>query len=173
MNKIKVYDVNAFIEKEYPQYNAFRYEKAAIFEGSRGFVFAEEEAVHQKENLITDSIVIPLCKKPTPGHIAFMASADLTVSFDEIINEAPYQEMDIEDFFKRRNYNPRCQENFATLMKSLRDIGFDLHGYFRDEVVETKNGLKQQISEALNRSEVANNISKGVEKGSETAEPEL
>ena len=150
MKKIKVYDIDAFVRSNYESYAAFRYEKAAIFEGKNGVVFAEHEAVHQRENLITDSVTIPLCHRPPEGHIAIMASTELKVSLDEIIADAPYKEMSIEEFFDRRDYNPRCQSNYATLMKSLRDIQFDLHGYFVDsQSVDEKiqSAVKSRSSE--------------------------
>ena len=132
MKKIKVYDIDALIGELYPDYKAFRYEKATIFEGPQGIVFAEQEAVHVRENLITDSVKIPLCQRPPEGYISLAPTADLTITLDEIVAGAPHEEMTIEEFFVRRDYNPRCQQNYATLMSSLRSIGFDLHGYFAD-----------------------------------------
>lgn len=147
MNKIKVYDINAFIGQYYPEYEAFRYKKAAIFEGPRGVVFAEEEAVHQRENKITDSVVVPLCHKreEKDGHItmAIMASAEMTVSLDEIVAKAPYEEKTMEEFFARRDYNSRCQDNYATLMNSLRDIGFELKGYFEEKTPHTEQLIEK------------------------------
>lgn len=146
MNKIKVYDIDAFIESNYPGYAAFRYKEAAVFEGERGVVFAEEEAVHQRENVLTDSVIVPLCKRPSEGHIAIRATAEMTVSLNEIVSEAPYKVMSMEAFFKRRNYNPRCQDNYAVLMNNLRGIGFDLHGYF-----EERSSLNEQLSCAVEK----------------------
>lgn len=143
MKKIKVYDLDAFVAQEHPEYEPFRYEKAAIFEGPRGVVFAEEEAVHQKENLLTDSVVVPLAKRTDEHHIAIMATAEMRVSLDDIVENAPYEEKTMEEFFARRDYNPRCQDNYATLMNSLRDIGFDLHGYF-----DIKPSIEEQMQEA-------------------------
>lgn len=138
MKKIKVYDIDAFVAQEHPEYEAFRYKKAAIFEGPRGVVFAEEEAVHQKENTLTDSVVVPLAKRTDENHVAIFATADMTVSLDELIEKAPYEEMSMEEFFARRDYNPRCQNNYATLMDSLRKIGFDLNGYFSRDTKEVQ-----------------------------------
>lgn len=148
MNKIKVYDIDGFVGSNFPEYKAFRYEKAAIFVGESGLVFAEHEAVHQKKNLLTDSVVIPLYKRPSPGHIAIIATAELKVSLDEIVASAPYEEKTIEEFFDRRSYNPRCEQNYATLMKSLRDIGFDLHGCF-----DIKSSVEEQIKSAEGKKE--------------------
>ena len=160
MNKIKVYDMDAFLKSKYPEYKPFRFEKVAIFEGLNGLIFAEEEAVHQRANVPTDQVVIPLCKRPSPGHMNIMASAELKISLDEIISEAPYAEKTIEEFFNRRNYNPRCENNYATLMSSLRNIGFDLHGYFKD-----KPSIEEQISAA--EQEQTNVASAAKEKASE------
>lgn len=54
----------------------------------------------------------------------------------------------MEEFFARRNYNPRCQDNYRYLMESLRDIGFDLHGYF---AVEQTKPLAARIQAAESR----------------------
>lgn len=147
MNKIKIYDLNAFIGQHYSEYEAFRYKKAAIFEGPHGVVFSEEEAVHQRANRITDSVVVPLCQKAEEkdGHItmAIRASAEMTVSLDEIVSKAPYEEKTMEEFFARRDYNPRCQDNYAILMNSLRNIGFDLKGYFTEKL-----SLDEQMDKA-------------------------
>ena len=146
MKKIKIYDIDAFLKSNNPEYKPFRYEKAAIFEGQYGFVFAEEEAVHQRVTKISDEVRIPLCKRPSPGHISIMSCGELIVSLDEIVAGAPCDEKTLEEFFHRRNYNPRCQNNYATLMASLRNIGFDLHGYFED-----KPSIEEQIREADDR----------------------
>ncbi len=131
MKKIKVYDIDAFVRNEVgPQYQALFYDKAAIFEGDRGVVFAESEAVHQRKLVLTDSVEVPCCLRPEKGRLAVFATHTLRVSFDELIEKAPHEEMGIEEFFTKRNYNPRCIENYETLMSSLRNIGFDLHGYF-------------------------------------------
>lgn len=158
MVKIKVYDVNEFVKKNYPEYEAFRYEKAAIFEGANGVVFAEREAVHKRENLLTDSVQIPLCKKASEGHIAIMASAELTVSLAELVAGAPCEEMNMEDFFTRRNYNPRCQENYAILLNSLRSIGLDPRSFLDnsheqvsvDAAIDKANELKGNQSMPYN-----------------------
>lgn len=144
MNKIKVFDIDALVAQEYPEYEPFRYKKAAIFEGPRGVVFSEEEAVHQKENALTDAVVVPLAKRTDKNHIAIFATAKMTVSLDEIVAKAPFEEMSMDEFFSRRNYNPRCQDNYETLMKSLRNIGFDLYGFFED-----KPSIETQMKEAF------------------------
>lgn len=149
MKKIKVYDIDAFVAQEYPEYEPFRYKKAAIFEGPRGVVFAEEEAVHQKENALTDSVVVPLAKRTDENHIAIIAIADMTVSLDELVSKAPYEEMSMEEFFARRDYNWRCQDNYALLMDSLRKIGFDLDGYF-----EKKPSVDEQVLVAAEKCSV-------------------
>lgn len=152
MKKIRVYDMDALIQKEHPEYEAFRYKKVAIFEGPRGVILAEHEAAHQRENLITDSVVIPLNKVPPKGHIALMASADLRISLDEIVSKAPYFECSIEEFFDRRNYNPRCQSNYSLLMSNLRNIGFDLHGYFEEPSIEEQIA-NAQVKQSLQSKE--------------------
>lgn len=127
VKKIKVYDMDALFKEA--DMLPFRYNKVAIFEGPKGVIVAEHEAVHMMENLVTDSIVLPATKIPEPGRIPLFPTHEATLQISELMT-APYTEMTIEEFFDRRSYNPRCQDNYASLMGHLREIGFDLHGYF-------------------------------------------
>lgn len=152
VKKIKVYDMDALFKEA--DMAPFRYNKVAIFEGPRGVIVAEHEAVHMRENLVTDSIVLPATKIPEPGHFAILPTHEATLQICELM-EAPYTEMTIEEFFDRRNYNPRCQSNYANLMGHLREIGFDLHGYFPTQ----QTTLDDKIKSAAQRT------------GSKSAEP--
>lgn len=145
VKKIKVYDLDAFLRREL-NLQSFRYEKAAIFEGPHGVVLAEEEAVHKRVNAISDTVKLGANDIAAPGTLWIAPSYEVTATIEEL-KTAPYVEMTMEEFFRRRNYNPRCENNYRALMNSLRDIGFDLHGYFP---VEHKS-LVDQISGAETR----------------------
>lgn len=145
MEKILVYDIDAFVKNETEQkFEAFRYEKAAIFLGSRGVVLAEVEAVHKRGICMTDSIAIPICPIPEEGRMYVASTHELVATFDEIVAKAPCTEMYMEEFFARRDYNPRCQDNYATLMRTLKDIGFDVLPYLREQL---------SVSEQINKAE--------------------
>lgn len=131
LKKIKVYDLNTYFQKEL-EVESFRYEKVAIFEGPKGVVVAEHEAVHMLENALSDTIVLPVNPISEPGRIWLVPTMELRTKIEEL-QDAPFTEMTMDEFFDRRNYNPRCQSNYRTLMNHLRDIGFDLHGYFAPE----------------------------------------
>jgi len=126
---------------------AFRYQQVAIFEGKTGVVVAEHECVHKRVNQLSDTIEIPANKLPDPGHIWIIANYLCTISVDEILR-APYQEMLFTDFFSRRDYNPRCQDNYQTLLRSLQAIEFDLTGY-----LPVKQSLSNQIQAAAQHTE--------------------
>lgn len=134
VKKIKVYDLDAFLRKEL-ELESFRYEKAAIFEGPYGVVLAEHEAVHKRVNAVTDTVQLEANKIAEPGTMWIAPSYVVSATIDEL-KTAPYEEMTMEEFFDRRNYNPRCENNYMYLMESLRGIGFDLHGYFPTEQVK-------------------------------------
>lgn len=144
VKKIKVYDMDALFKEA--DMVPFRFNKLAIFEGKRGVIVAEHEAVHMVENLVTDSVILHANKTPEPGHIPLFPTHQATLQITELM-EAPYTEMTIEEFFDRRNYNPRCQDNYATLMGHLREIGFDLHGYFPTQ----QTTLDDKINSAAQR----------------------
>lgn len=146
MKTLKVYDVDEFFRKE-AKMSAFHYGSAAIIKGPNGVILAEHEAVHQVENLITDSVVIPLAAIPSKGGMAIMATHEATVRLCDIEEKAPYQEMTMEEFFDKRNYNPRCQTNFRILLESMREIGLDPKEYLQEQA-KAKSTLSSQLKEA-------------------------
>ena len=140
-NTIKIYDLDALLFQECGL-KAFRYQKVAVFEGPRGVVVAEEEAVHKRVNVLSDTVTISANLPAAPGTIPILPTHEVTLSVQEI-KDAPFQEMSMSAFFHRRNYNPRCQDNWRTLLSSLCDIGFDLSGYLPD-----RKPLVQTITQA-------------------------
>ena len=132
LNKIKVYDVDALLHEQYNM-EAFRYHKVAVFEGANGVVVAEEEGVHQMvSSLFTEDVEIPANEPAAPGKMWITAEYLMLMTAKEI-QTAPYSEVTMPEFFKRRNYNGRTQDNWKTLRSSLDKIGFDLTGYLPEE----------------------------------------
>lgn len=128
MKKIKIYDVNALLLKE-DNLEAFRYKKVAIFEGTYGIIVAEKEAVHQVENMITDSISIEANTPADEKHIAIMPNRRCFIIIKNILEKAAFEEMEMSQFFSGSMYNSRCRQNWAKLMESLNEIEFDLKEY--------------------------------------------
>ncbi len=139
--KIRVYDLDALLHKECGL-EAFRYQKVAVFEGTNGVVVAEEEAVHKRVNVLSDTVQIEANKPAAPGTVWIMPSYLVTIPVKEIM-DAPFEEMTMSAFFRRRDYNPRCQDNWRTLLSSLSGIGFDVSGYLSD-----RKPLNQTIRQA-------------------------
>ena len=131
LKKIKVYDLNAFFLEEL-NLEAFHYGKAAVFEGTRGVIVAEHEAVHLWEKNLTDKVEIKATDIPEGNHTYGMPNHVVTLSIEEIM-QAPFEEMTMSDFFDRRGYNPRCEQNFSLLMDHLGEIGFEIGDYFRED----------------------------------------
>ncbi len=125
--KLKIYDLDALLRSECKK-EAFRYQKVAIFEGPRGVVVAEQEAVHKKEASLSATIDIEANDPARPGTVWLMPSYIITIAISDV-KEAPFTEMSMESFFSRRDYNPRCQSNWRILLASLDSIGFDLSEY--------------------------------------------
>lgn len=148
MKKIKIYDLAALFEKEGVLFEGeklepYCFKKIAVFEGNRGVIVAEHEAVQLLENTIKDTVMIPANPPSSPGMIWAIAKYEVEVPIEELM-QAPYEEKTMEEFFDRRSYNPRCQQNFAALLKNLDEIEFDLRGYFP----EKHASLKSQICSA-------------------------
>lgn len=131
LKKLKIYDLDAFLRAECGL-EAFRYQKVAIFEGERGVVVAEHEAVHKLEESLSSVIEIGANKPARPGTIWILPTYTVSVSIAEI-KTAPYEEMTMDTFFDRRTYNIRCMDNWSTLLRSLSDIGFDLSSYLPEK----------------------------------------
>ena len=132
MKKLKIYNVNELLLKE-NGIEAFRYKKVAIFESRHGIVIADEEAVHKCENLVTDSIAIEANTPAGENRVTVMPNRICFVIIKEILEKARYEEMTIEEFYNRKEYNSRFQRNWAILMDSLKNIEFDLNEYFKEE----------------------------------------
>ncbi len=141
VKRLHIYDLDALLHEKC-DLEAFRYKKVAVFEGKKGVVIAEEEAVHKKASSLSDCVFIPANKPARPGTVRAAASYDVILTVSEIM-AAPSEEMTMDTFFSRRNYNPRCQDNWRTLLSSLSDIGFDLNGFLPE-----KPSLKQMITSA-------------------------
>ena len=139
--KLKIYDLDALLRAECSK-QAFRYRKVAVFEGKKGVVVAEEEAVHQKGEDLSSTIDIEANNIARPGKAWIMPSYIVSVQISDV-KEAPFTEMTMEEFFKRRDYNPRCQSNWRELLTSLDAIGFDLQKYLPE-----RQRLDQKIRSA-------------------------
>ena len=142
--KLKIYDLNALLKDEC-NLEPMRYQKVAVFEGKTGILVAEEEAVYQAVCQLSDSICIGANKPARPGKAWVLPAFEVTLPI-AIVKTAPYTEMTMESFFTRRDYNPRCQENWKTLLSALSDIGFDLDGYLPE-----KGALHEKIADAKTR----------------------
>lgn len=139
--KLKIYDLDALLRAECGK-QAFRYRKVAVFEGKKGVVVAEEEGVHQRGEDLSSTIDIEANNIARPGNTWIMPSYIISVQISDV-KEAPFTEMTMEAFFKRRDYNPRCQSNWRDLLSSLDAIGFDLEKYLSE-----RQGLDEKIQSA-------------------------
>lgn len=142
--KLKIYDLNALLKDEC-NLEPMRYKKVAVFEGKTGILVAEEEGVYQAVCQLSDSICIGANKPAQPGKAWVLPAFEVSLPI-VIVKTAPSEEMSMESFFSRRNYNPRCQENWKNLLSELSRIGFDLNGYLPE-----KAPLGEKIMEAKHR----------------------
>ena len=163
MKKLKVYDVDAFC-RDSVEMMPFHYGQAAIIEGTKGVILAEHEAVHQIENLLTDSVVLPVAPIPQNGGFPIFATHEWVVQLSDIAEKAPCKEMTMEEFFDKRDYNSRCQRNFMGLMASMREIGLEPKEYMQDKAQE-KKGLEALIGAAESKRVIPEMAAKQTERG--------
>ena len=125
MSKITIYDADAYMRRDHNM-ACHTFGQVAVFQGPLGVVVAEREAVHDVLASVDDDFTFSLTKIPPAGSIYLLPThqADIPVSY--LMEKAPRKAVDFYDFFSRRNYNPRCENNFRSLCKDLQEIGFEI-----------------------------------------------
>lgn len=122
---IDVYDLDAFIEAETDgQYEShdFGGGAAIIIRRDGSGCMLDYEAVGFAFNSIDDEVEIGIHKISTPDEngnftISIIATHMVRCTYREIIEGAPVKQMTVDEFFKKRNYNDRCQRNFANILE--------------------------------------------------------
>ena len=125
MSKIKIYDADAYIRDKVAM-TCHSFGQVAIFEGPRGVVVAEQEAVLDRFKSVEDPFSFMITKIPEPGKMYLKPTHCADIPVKTIMDEAPSKEMEFYDFFSRRNYNLRCENNFRYLCDNLKDIGVEI-----------------------------------------------
>lgn len=128
---INVYDVDAFIKSETEnKHEAFDYPGGAAIilgEGGKGCI-ADYEAIYTPFESTDKEIKIPANDitegKDGKRDIYLMPQYLIKTNVEEIIEKAPSKEMKASEFFKKYNYNSRCESNFEGLVNYLTGIGF-------------------------------------------------
>ena len=144
---IKVYDLNAFIDKEVndgsrgEEYETFHFgDGAAIIVTPNGDgCIVDYEAIGSSFNATSDTVYVDLCPKPGDdgnGHRTFSIAptARLKVTVDELLS-APSRDMKVKDFFYKHDYNDRCRRNFDDIV----------HYIANSSVVESKKKSRKHL----------------------------
>lgn len=129
---IKVYDINAYIDKEINKDNKEKY-RSFDFDGGAAIIVKNDgsgcivnyEAVGNTFNATSDTINVDLCPVDGDdgnGHrtISIMATARVKCTIDELL-QAPSKEMKVREFFRKYNYNDRCARNFEEIKGYLQE----------------------------------------------------
>lgn len=130
--EVKIYSIQKFID-EYLKNNKDKFqsqEELAIFETKGKGLIVDYEAVGQIFNNLNDEINISLTKIieeiKTDNSVIHELSLgySIDIPIKTILENAEHKTMKIKDFFTRYNYNSRCIENFAEMIKTLNDIKY-------------------------------------------------
>lgn len=122
---INVYDIDAFVsdatDGQYESHD-FRGGAAILLKSDGSGCILDFEAVGYEFNSIDEDLEIGIHKIPTTdkeGYItvSVIATHYITCTYREIIDEAPVKQMTVDEFFTKRNYNSRCQRNFAEILE--------------------------------------------------------
>lgn len=159
---IKVYDINAYVDKEInkdseEKYQAFNYRNGAaiILKKDGSGCIVDYEAIGDGFNATTDTVYVDLCPVDGDdgnGHktISIMATARVKCTIDELMT-APSKEMKVRDFFNKWDYNDRCARNFDGILPYLKDdlnesdeSGFDTLEDYKDDKIRCFNYAWQE-----------------------------
>lgn len=130
---IDVYDIDAWVAAETDgQFESHDYRGGAaiLIRPDGSGCILDYEAVGYEFKSVNDiaKIGIHEIKKPDENgtfYISMIATHRLEAPYSEIMDNAPVTQMTVNDFFTKRNYNSRCQRNFAEIC----DDGF-FEAYF-------------------------------------------
>ena len=121
---INVYDLDAFIAEETDgQFESHDFGGgAAIIVRSNGSgCMVDFEAVGYEFRSINDTAEIGIHKMPEQHEgyttISIIATHYITCTYREIIENAPVQQMTVGEFFTKKCYNSRCQDNFRGILE--------------------------------------------------------
>lgn len=158
---IKVYDINAFIDKEINpdsdvQYKAFDFDGgvAIIVKSDGSGVIADYEGVGYSFNSTSEEKPVYICPKDEDdgsGHrtIHIMATASFKATVDELM-QAPSKEMKVKDFFTKWNYNDRCARNFENIKPYLTESAKLNESHEEFDYIDGANYKKYGYNEIYN-----------------------
>ena len=123
---INVYDLDAFISAETDgefESHDFGSGAAIIVKSDGEGCMVDYEAVGTAFNAITDTVKIGIHKMPEQHEgyttISMIATHYVKCTYKEIIDGAPVKQMTVAEFFTKKNYNSRCQDNFRGILEYL------------------------------------------------------
>ena len=121
---IDVYDVNAFVSAETEgqfESHDFSTGAAILIRKDGSGCMLDFEAVGYEFNDIGDTIKLGIHKMPEKHEgyttISVIATHYIECTYKEIMDGAPVKQMTVDEFFTKRNYNSRCQSNFAEICR--------------------------------------------------------
>lgn len=122
---IDVYDLDAWIASETDgQFESHDYHGGAaiLIRPDGSGCMLDFEAVGYEFRSIDDTTEIGIHKISKPDEngnfsISIIATHMIKCTYREIMDNAPVTQMTVDEFFSKRNYNSRCQSNFAEICR--------------------------------------------------------
>ena len=119
---IDVYDLDAWINAETDgqfESHDFSGGAAILIRPDGSGCILDYEAVGFEFSSIDEEIQIGIHKMPEKHEgytsISIIATHRIECTCREIIDNAPVKQMTVDEFFTKRNYNSRCERNFAEI----------------------------------------------------------
>ena len=129
--KVKVYNTQKWIETEVRGYTTFREHSHAVIEGPDGSIMVCEEGVHDIFKSKHEKFETEIQTANKPGTIKIMPDALVSETLKEYLLKCPVkEEVELGEYI--RKFGSRLEQNYAILLRSIKEIGLDPKNYPRE-----------------------------------------
>lgn len=128
MPKVKVFNLKEMVETKWDGAFTSHVKEIAIIDGLEGSIVSDDEAVHQVFKTDADKFHLDVYPNDGKMHMFPVNSVELPLSFIKVT--APCRDIELTEFV--RHFGRRIEGNYATLLKSIKEIGLNPKNYKRE-----------------------------------------
>ena len=121
--KVKKYNIKGLIEKTHKTITTYTEHEAVIIEGTKGIIVTDNEAIHNIYDDFNGIYEFDVCAIDGNTPIGVVK-----ISIDEMIT-ADSTEVELTEYV--RKFGSRIENNYALLLKTIKEIGLNPKDYPR------------------------------------------
>lgn len=126
--KVKKYNIKKLVETLHPTHTTFREDDIVVLIGTNGIIVVDSEGVHTPLATIENKYEIEVITPATSGTLKIMPDAIMKSTVKELM-KADSEEVELGEYV--RKFGSRLEQNYAILLKSIKQIGLDPKDYPR------------------------------------------